>query len=131
ACTDIDLTERKAMEEAVRANEHLLAIIYETVSNGLCYLAVEALDCYRFVSVNPAFLRATGIAREVVVGRMLHEVIQTPEVLERLLSKLREAIAERRSITFEDESEFPVGRRWGEITVTPIFDDGRCSHVVG
>jgi PAS domain-containing protein len=52
--------ELLAAREALQARERELSLIYANVSDVIFYVAVEGEGRYRFVSVNPAFLAATG-----------------------------------------------------------------------
>ena len=56
-------------------------LIYANISDILFYLAVEAGEHFRFISVNPAFLRATGLTEDQVVGKLVEEVIPEPSLI--------------------------------------------------
>ncbi len=61
--------ELRAKEERLRAVERLRAFIFSHINDVIFCLAVEPGDQYRFLSVNPAFTRATGLAEQQVVGK--------------------------------------------------------------
>ena len=67
----LDVTERHQMEEALRANEQRLVSIYNAVDDVIMHLAVEPEGQFRFVSVNAAFLRVTGLSIEATSVRRL------------------------------------------------------------
>jgi GAF domain-containing protein len=73
-----DLIERTQAEEALRENQQVLVSIYDTVKDVIFELAVEPEGQFRFVSVNAAFLRVTGLSREAVIGKTVNEVIPEP-----------------------------------------------------
>ena len=75
-----DITERKRAEAALREREQQLVSIYNTVRDVIFYLAVEPEGRFRFVSVNAAFLRVTGLSPEAVVGKTVNEVIPEPSL---------------------------------------------------
>jgi PAS domain S-box-containing protein len=66
-----NITERRQMEEAVRSSERLRALIYNSVTDVLFYLGVEPEGQFRFLSVNSAFLRSTGLSEAAVVGQLV------------------------------------------------------------
>lgn len=127
----LDVTEQKQAEEALRSRERELSLIYRNVSDVIFLLAVEGMDRFRYVSVNRAFLIATGLEEAAVVGKPISEVILEP-ACSRLLSKCQQAIHERTSVTWEDTTPFPSGTRTGVLVVTPLFDtQGACTNLVG
>ena len=126
-----DLIERTRAEEALRENQQLLGSIYDTVRDVIFHLAVEAEGRFRFISVNAAFLEATGLSREMVVGRTVNEVIPEPS-LTMVLGKYRQAIEQNTAVLWEETSDYPAGRLTGEVSVVPAFDSrGTCTHLVG
>ena len=103
-----DITERKQAEEALRENEQCLVSIYNTVGDVIFHLAVEPEGQFRFVSVNAAFLRVTGLSLETVVGKTVNEVIPEPS-LTMVLGKYRQAVEENTIVRWEETSDYPPG----------------------
>ena len=128
-CMDVDLTEHRRMQEALRSNEAMHASIYARVVDPIFYVAVEGSDRYRFLSVNPAFLRAAGITEGDVVGRDLSEVVPEPGYT-LLVARYREAVRSRREVRWEELTPFRTGVRNSMISIAPIFEaDGSCTIV--
>jgi PAS domain S-box-containing protein len=126
-----DFIERSRAEEVLRENRQRLASIYDTVRDAIFQVAVEPGAQFRFVSVNAAFLRITGLSREMVVGKTVNEVISEPS-LTMALARYRQAIEEKTTMLWEETSDYPSGRLTGEVSVVPVFDDeGACTHLVG
>jgi PAS domain-containing protein len=73
-----EIAQRHLAEEALRENELRLVSIYNTVEDVIFRLAVEPEWHFRFVSVNAAFLRVTGLSLEVLMGETVNEVIPEP-----------------------------------------------------
>jgi PAS domain S-box-containing protein len=119
-----------ALEAAVRASEKVRALVYVSVSDIVFFLRVVG-DRFRFEEVNPAFLAATGLKEEQVVGRFVDEVIPEPSV-SIVLARYREAIAERRTVRWEEITPYPSGTKYGEVSITPLVDpDGGVTSLVG
>ena len=117
--------------EALREREQQLVSIYNTVRDVIFHLAVEPEGRFRFVSVNAAFLTVTGLSRQAVIGKTVHEVIPEPS-LTMVLGKYRQAIAETTTVVWEETSDYPAGRLTGEVSVVPVLDNkGNCTHLVG
>ena len=123
--------ELRKTAEALRQNEQQLASIYNTVGDVIFHLAVESEGQFRFISVNAAFLKVTGLSREAVVGRTVNEVVPEPS-LTTVLGKYRQAIEENTIVSWEETSDYPTGRLTGEVSVVPVFDNqATCTHLVG
>ena len=123
--------QRRQAEEAARSSERLRALMASAVSDVLFYLEVEPGGSYRFLSVNPAFLRATGLKEGDVVGRTVAEVIPEPARAV-VVEKYAAAIAAGKASTWDEVSVYPAGKKYGEVSVTPIFGaDGACTHLFG
>ncbi len=119
-----------ARQETPDATERVRALVQSSVSDVVFNLRVEG-DDFRFVEVNPAFSKATGLGADQIVGRLVTEVIPEPSS-SLVLTKYRQAIAERRTVRWEEITPYPAGRKIGEVSVTPVLDaQGRTTHLVG
>jgi PAS domain S-box-containing protein len=111
-------------------DEYVQALVYTSVTDVIFHLRVEGTR-YRFLHVNAAFTRSTGLAESDVVSRYVDEIIPEPS-LSLVLGKYRQAIAERRTVRWEEVTDYPTGRKVGEVSVTPVFDaNGQCAQLIG
>ena len=125
------LAEREQVEAALQASERQLSLIYANISDVIFYLAVEQEDRFRFVSINSAFLKATGLTEDQIVGKLVQEVIPEPAHA-LVLGNYKEAIRTKKTVGWEEVSVYPAGKKYGEVSVTPIFDaNGNCTHILG
>ncbi len=98
-----------------------LTLIFQGVSDCLFLLQIEADDCFRFLCVNAAFLKMTGLNQEQVVGKRIEEIL--PETSQpRVRRNFQEAIRERKTVSWEGNTAFPSDTRLGEVTLTPLAD---------
>jgi PAS domain S-box-containing protein len=122
------LSER---EQQARANERELSLIFQNLSDVVFNLAVEPDGQFRFVSVNPAFLRVTGLETGQVVGKLTREVIPEP-ASSKVLEKYEEAVRERKTVSWEETSVYPTGEKHANVSVSPVFNEqGQCTNLVG
>ncbi|MCX6001610.1 MAG: PAS domain S-box protein [Chloroflexi bacterium] len=126
-----DITERKKVDEMLRARETQLSVIHDSVSDVIFVIGVEPDDQFRFISVNHRFTEATGLPEDRVVGKPVQEII--PEPAQALVfGKYKEAIRNRQPAHWEEVSVYPAGTKVGEVTVAPVFDtNGNCTQLIG
>ena len=113
------------------ARERELSAIYEHIPGILFYIAIEPDGDFRFVSMSDAGLAATGLSREQIVGRLVRHVIPPPS-RELVLRNYREAIRSGHTVRWREVSDYPAGRKIGEVAVTPLSDaNGVATHLIG
>jgi len=86
----VDITKRRQAEKALAASEKRYQRLFNEMTEGfalheiICDATGKPAD-YRFLEINPAFERLTGLQREAVVGHLLTEVLpnEDPQWLER------------------------------------------------
>jgi PAS domain S-box-containing protein len=126
-----EVTPRRAAQEALRRSEQQLGLIYDTVSDIIFLLSVEADGRYRFVSVNKAFLQTTGLRSDQVIGRYADEIIP-PASRSLVFGNYRKAIQEGVPVSWEEVSEYPAGIKTAIVTVNPSYNEaGVCTYLVG
>ena len=126
-----DITPRKLAQEALRRSEQQLGLIYDTVSDIIFLLSIEPDDRYRFISVNKAFLQATGLNSDQVIGRYADETIP-PSSHYLVFGNYRRAIQDKVPVTWEEVSVYPAGQKTAIVTVNAVYNEaGICTHVVG
>jgi two-component system cell cycle sensor histidine kinase/response regulator CckA len=76
----IDVTERQRTQQALQRSEQHYRSLFESMDEGfaLCEMIDDEAGQpvnYRYIEVNPAFARQTGLTVEHIVGRTVREVI--------------------------------------------------------
>ncbi|HUQ06325.1 MAG TPA: GAF domain-containing protein [Kofleriaceae bacterium] len=112
------------------AHDRLRAMVHLDVSDIIFYLRVDG-DRYRFDEVNAAFLKSTGLREDQVIGKLVDDVIPEPS-LSQARRNYAEAIRDGRTMRWDEITEYPTGRKHGEVSVTPVIDTrGRCVSLIG
>jgi PAS domain S-box-containing protein len=122
--------QARRSEQQLRASERHLSLVYDYVEDVLFQLGVEPAG-FRFLSVNPAFSRVTGVPAEQVTGKLVQDVVPEPSRT-LALAKYAEAIRTRGTVRWEETTPYPAGLRRGDVAITPVFDDsGQPQYLIG
>jgi PAS domain S-box-containing protein len=126
-----NLSHRNRTEASLRELEAQFGVLYDSIADPTFLLAAEPGGAFRFLSINRAFLGATGLHAEQVIGRPVEEVLP-PTSLALVLPRYLQAITERRRVTWEETAEYPAGTKVAAVTVTPLSGQAdRCTHLIG
>jgi len=112
-----DITERKQWETQLRASEARYRTLFESMLDGFALHEIilneqgEPVD-YRFLQVNPAFERLTGLQADQVIGRTVREVL--PHLEPHWLQVYGRVALSGQPAHFEEHSR-DLGR-WFEVT---------------
>ncbi len=127
----IAMAELRLRLEPEQAGELFFEFAFRYVTDVVFLLRVEPDDGFRFVAVNPAFSRVTGVPAEAVLGNDIRAVI--PEASHELvLNRYRKAIRDKVTVRWEETSEYPTGVKHGDVAITPVFNSsGTCVNLIG
>lgn len=118
-------------EEALRARETQLSLVYDNVYDIVFVLGIEPNDQFRFLSVNKQFSAATGLPDKSIIGKLIDDVIPEPS-RSLVRDKYREAIRTRKVVCWEETTSYPAGEKTGDVSIAPVFDDdGSCIQLIG
>ncbi|MET0988722.1 MAG: ATP-binding protein, partial [Steroidobacteraceae bacterium] len=121
---------RHSSEEAVRAGEKLLSMIFGTVEDAIFYLSVEGPRRYRIIAANRALLSLTRLEESNVVGQLLEEAA-SDAARPLVMDKYEQARLSGQRVTWEETHRWKKGTRHSQMTLRPILDaNGRCSNMV-
>jgi PAS domain S-box-containing protein len=98
-----DISDRKQAEADLKAKSAELQHVTETVEVGLTRCSYDL----RYLSVNPAYARLTGVAVEEIVGRPVIDVIGEPAL--EVIRPYIERVLNGERIGYEAEVPFAVG----------------------
>ena len=129
-----DITERKRAEQAHEENRVLMHSVFTSVDLGMFVVDVVGGGEFRFVEVNPAYERLTGLKADEIRGRFPHELVPLIpiEMAECLRNSFRRGMESAGPIEYE-EPFFVRGRLlWWVTRLTPLRDAaGKVVRLVG
>ncbi|MBO8173009.1 MAG: diguanylate cyclase [Bacillaceae bacterium] len=108
-----------------------LSLIFNGVSDLMFLMRVEPGQVFRCVEVNDAYLQATGMKREDVVGNRIEHILP-PREADFVIGKYKEAVQQRDTLKYEEDVQLPVGTLIVETSLIPMLDEtGNCTHLLG
>jgi PAS domain S-box-containing protein len=102
-----DVTARKQAETIRRAVERKLQLLFDSMTSGFALHQIirdeKGVPCdYRFLQVNPAFERLTGLSAEKLIGHTVRQVL--PHIEPGWIQRYGEVATTGESIAFDDYS---------------------------
>ena len=129
-----DITDRKRAVQAMEENRVLLQSMFSTVDIGVFVVEVLPDSEFRYLEVNPAYERLSGIAAAEIRGRSVRALVPTipAEMASCLSVNFRRCLQAPGPIDLE-EPFFARGRLlWWQTRLTALRDaDGRAHRIVG
>ncbi len=117
-----DITERKRSEAALRRSEERYRTLFQTIDDGFCVLemlfdeAGQPFD-YRFLEVNPAFERQTGL--EQAVGKTARELV--PQLDGKWFEIYGKVALTGEAVRIENHA--PAMNRWFDVRASRVGGD--------
>jgi PAS domain S-box-containing protein len=111
---NVDITERKQAEQALRRSEEQLELVSDAVPALISYVNKEC----RYVTCNEAYTTWFGLSRQEVIGRTMIEVVGE-EAWENMAPYVETALRGQ-AVDYETEAKYRYGvTRWIHAVYTP------------
>ncbi|WP_318569717.1 PAS domain S-box protein [Salinigranum marinum] len=133
-----DITERKRREVELRTLKQEYETVYENAQDSLFLVDVErgaegeggGEPTFVYRRLNDTHGETTGIEDEELRGRSPREAFGADPGAE-IEANYRRCLAERETITYEEELAFPAGERTWQTKLSPVIIDGEVRQIVG
>ncbi len=126
-----ELAERLRTESALRESEQRYREVFEKTSDGIFLMDVAPEGRFKVVRFNPAEEKSVGVTNDQAAGRLVSEIMPRP-VAEVMNSNFRRCVEAGLPISYEEELDLPVGRRYFDTALIPVRDaEGRIYRLVG
>lgn len=121
-----NVTERKATEDALRANEQQLRLITD---NSPAYIAYVGIDDLRYRFVNRNFEIAYARPREEIIGQHIRDIIG--EANYQFARPYLEQVRRGEPASYENTFTVADGPHWIQVNYVPDFDEqGKVRAIV-
>ncbi|UZE21536.1 PAS domain S-box protein [Pseudomonas sp. B21-056] len=125
-----DISERRRLQAARQESERRYREVFDNSSDCLYLLEVVQNNQFRYIEVNAAFERSSGLDRHQLIGRCLGDVV--PEAGSRVMAELMNCLALGEVTEREAELDLPAGRIALHSTFVPVRDEqGNIYRIVG
>uniref|UniRef100_Q02D70 histidine kinase n=1 Tax=Solibacter usitatus (strain Ellin6076) TaxID=234267 RepID=Q02D70_SOLUE len=126
-----DLTDRMRAEEALRESNLQYREVFDHISACLFLVDVTADGRFKFAEFNPAEEEAVGLSSEQVSGKFVEDVF-SEDLAGKLTGNYRRCLEAGRVITYDDELNFPGGRRYFHSNLIPLQNAaGSIYRIIG
>ena len=114
-----DVSERRQAQEQMRVSEERYRSLFEAIDAGFCIIEMRFDEAgnpadYRFVEINPAFARQTGLVD--AAGKWIRDL--APEIEQHWVDLYGRVATTREPARYEDHS--PALGRWFEVSAFPV-----------
>ena len=128
---ELELAERRRTESALRESEQRYREVFEKTSDGIFLMDVAPEGRFKFVRFNPAEEKSVGVTDQQAAGRYVSEIMPKP-VAEAMNASFRRCVEAGAPISYEEELDLPVGRRYFDTSLIPVRDaEGQIYRLVG
>ncbi|MFJ5235635.1 PAS domain S-box protein [Pseudomonas neuropathica] len=125
-----DIVEHRRLQTTRQENENRYREVFDNSLDCLYLLEVTEDQQFRYIEINTAFERSSGLDRQQLIGRCVGEVV--PEAGRRVMVGLKDCRACDEIIEWESELELPAGLIAIHATFIPVRDErGHIYRIVG
>ena len=126
-----DITWETAADEALRESERLNKQVLDNIPECIFMLDITSDGRFKFITLNPAEEKAIGFTSEEVAGKFVDDVL--PEAVSRkVIANYRRCIDAGFPISYDDELDLEVGRRYFHTNLIPLRNSaGRIHRIAG
>ncbi|TAF63382.1 MAG: PAS domain S-box protein [Cytophagales bacterium] len=126
-----DISERKKAEEDIKNLSEEYKQVFEGSQDAMFLVDYNsATHTFSYLRNNIMHQKLTGFSLDIIRGKTPQELVG--DVLgEHVCRNYERCIAEQKSITYEEKLDLPAGEKYWLTTLTPVFQEGKNTYIVG
>jgi PAS domain S-box-containing protein len=105
-------------------------IVFNNTRDALFIMEIDEKQDFRFLQLNPAHEKLTGLKTEDVAGKTPVEAVG-PEVGKAVEAHYRECYKKKETISYEEVLVLPSGKKFWSTQLSPVINNGKVTHIVG
>lgn len=125
-----DITERKQAEDQVRSISDEYERVFNGTQDALFLVEVIDSDTFRYIRNNYAHEKATGFSLKKIRGKTPQELVGE-KLGSQVAANYRRCLQAAAPLSYEEVLDLPVGKRIWTTTLTPVFQQGKLTYIVG
>jgi len=127
----IDITERKKTESELQITHERFSQIYDNSIDVIYLIEVTPEGRFIHLDINPAFVAASGMSREEILGSYVDE-FENETFRTILLDKYNTCLKAEKRVDYTNDYPLPYGIKTFHSVLTPLFDkNGRIHQIMG
>lgn len=121
-----ELEQRRHQTELTERSNAIL----ENVQDGIFIIDVTGSENFQIQRVNQTFETLTGLSGDDVANKALGEILADDEAAA-VRAHFQECVRQRAPIEYDERLQLAGEMRYWHTKLTPIFEDGRVTQLVG
>jgi diguanylate cyclase (GGDEF)-like protein/PAS domain S-box-containing protein len=125
-----DITEQKEAEKKLKEILSEYDSIFNNTIDAIFLMKVENEETFRFIKLNPAHEKLTGLLTENIKGKTPVEVLGK-DIGETVEKNYRLCLRKKAPIDYEETLDLPEGKRIWHTKLTPVIHDNVVEEIIG
>jgi diguanylate cyclase (GGDEF)-like protein/PAS domain S-box-containing protein len=125
-----DISEQKEFEKKLKEILSEYDSIFNNTIDAIFLIKVEENSIFRFIKLNPAHEKLTGLLTENIKGKTPVEVLGK-DIGNQVEKNYRLCLKNKIPIDYEETLDLPGGKRIWHTRLTPVIENGTVEQIIG
>ncbi|MDY0361228.1 MAG: PAS domain S-box protein [Desulforegulaceae bacterium] len=125
-----DITEQKEAEKKLKEILNEYDSIFNNTIDAIFLIKVENEQIFRFIKLNPAHEKLTGLLTQNIKGKTPFEILGK-DISEQVEKNYRTCLRKKAPIDYEETLDLPGGKRIWHTRLSPVIDNDKVEQIIG